>query len=333
MPPATPSRTLPKSNAHRSRSRIISNVQKKPVADTRSGGGPSLPNPPIEPLPHRAFQHPPHVIPPPDYHGIDHLVIVCCHAIYHPDASASSFPLYSPHDERNWHLAPFQKSNPETGKPGEHETFLAHVRAGCDALKSAALADRAVLVLSGGATKRALTSLTEARSYYHAALADELARGHLGGGDAHALFTKGRLLLEEHATDSLQNLLFSILLFRRTTGRYPKHIRIITHAFKERRFLNLHVPAIGWPSNGVQVQGIDPVMSKAELEETILGEQQYGFAPWLKDPLGVGEGLSRKRKQRGWDEATSSQLAEGLEDAVKVLLLNGVVTDGLPWAT
>ena len=81
------------------------------------------------------------------------------------------------------------------------------------------------------------------------------------------------------------------------------------------------------------MQGIDPVMSKAELEDTILGEQQYGFAPWLKDPLGVGEGLGRKRKQRGWDEATSSQLAEGLEDAVKVLLLNGVVTNGLPWAT
>jgi hypothetical protein len=61
------------------------------------------------------FTHPDHVIPPPKYEGFEHLVIVCCHAIYLPDAESGNFPLYSPHDEENWLLAPFQKSNPETG--------------------------------------------------------------------------------------------------------------------------------------------------------------------------------------------------------------------------
>jgi len=42
-----------------------------------------------------------------------------------------------------------------------------------------------LLVLSGGATKRSETLKTEARSYYHAALAEELAEGHMGGGRAH----------------------------------------------------------------------------------------------------------------------------------------------------
>ncbi|PVH91556.1 hypothetical protein DM02DRAFT_482540, partial [Periconia macrospinosa] len=267
-----------------------------------------------------------------NFDGVDYLVIVCCHGIFHPDASAPDFPAHTPHDERNWHLAPFQKSNPETGKPGEHETFLAHVLAGCDALRNGPLArgDRAVLMLSGGATKQTLTSLSEARSYYHAALAHELMRGSRGEGGVQSLFKRDRLLLEEHATDSLQNLLFSILLFRRKTGRYPKQIRIITHAFKARRFLELHAPAIKWPSHRVQVQGIDPIMSKTDLEETIKGEQEHGFAPWLEDPLGTGEKLGRKRKQRGWDETTASRLVEGLEEPVKALM-NGTVSEDLPW--
>jgi hypothetical protein len=42
-----------------------------------------------------------------------------------------------------------------------------------------------LLVLSGGATKRAESLKSEARSYYHAVLAEELAEGHLHGGRAH----------------------------------------------------------------------------------------------------------------------------------------------------
>jgi hypothetical protein len=61
------------------------------------------------------FTHPDHVVPPPKYEGIEDLIVVCCHAIYLPDANSVNFPLYSPHDERNWLLAPFQKSNAETG--------------------------------------------------------------------------------------------------------------------------------------------------------------------------------------------------------------------------
>ncbi|KAF2243903.1 hypothetical protein BU26DRAFT_534126 [Trematosphaeria pertusa] len=282
------------------------------------------------------FTHPDHVTPAPSYEGVENLVIVCCHAIFHPDAASPGFPLYSPYDENNWHLAPFQKSNKETGKPGEHETFIAHIVAGIDALKSAPGTDKSLLpnsllVLSGGPTKKSLTPLSEARSYYHAALAHELAEGHYGGGRARMLFDKGRILLEEHATDSFQNLLFSILLFRRTTGVYPKHIRIVTHAFKAKRFLDLHAPAIKWPADRVQAQGIDPIMSRTELDETVLGEEKYGFAPWLHDPLGTGELLSEKRKRRGWDETATQELGEGLEESVKELL-KGKVPDILPWS-
>jgi len=134
------------------------------------------------------FVHPDHVIPSPSHPSAESLIIVCCHAIFLPDADAHDFPLHSPHHESNWLLAPFQKSNPTTNKLGEHETFLAHVKAGMDALAVGTDGEHppsSLLVLSGGATKRSETLKTEARSYYHAALAEELAEGHMGGGRAH----------------------------------------------------------------------------------------------------------------------------------------------------
>jgi hypothetical protein len=279
------------------------------------------------------FFHPDHAEKRLNYSGFEDLVIVCCHAIYVPDAEDHDFPLHSPQDEENWLLAPFQKSNSETGKPGEQTAFVAHAKAGLAALTvrpDNADLEKNLLVFSGAATKRSTTAKSEARSYYHAALAEELVDGHYGGGRTHQLFSRGRILLEEDATDSFQNLLFSILLFRRATGTYPKHIRIVTHAFKTKRFLELHAPAIRWPQDRINVQGIDPVMSNAELDSTLDGEEQFGYAPWDEDPLGTGERLSSKRKQRGWDESRLEELAKGLEDSVKELL-RGTVPERLPW--
>ncbi|KAF2003763.1 hypothetical protein P154DRAFT_543776 [Amniculicola lignicola CBS 123094] len=321
MASATPSRKLPKSNYHHS---IVSaaaghpGASKVPVDEAARHGDHGM----TEVLGGPAFDHPDHVIPPPNYTGVEELVIVCCHAIFHPDADSPSLPLSSPRLESNWHLAPFQMSNPDTGKPGEHETFMAHITAGIDAIAAG--------VSNGGATKRALTALTEARSYYNAALADVLSQGHHAGGLVSKLFDSGRILLEEHATDSFQNLLFSVLLFRQTTGFYPKQVRVITHAFKSKRFLDVHAPTIQWPSNSIRVQGIDPIMSKEEMQDTLAGEEHYGYSPWKADPLGTGDVLSRKRAQRGYDQAQGKALTDGLEPSVKQLLAGEVPTD-LPW--
>lgn len=210
---------------------------------------------------------------------------------------------------------------------------MAHAQAGLGALivrPDNADLEKNLLVFSGGKTKSSQTSKSEARSYYHAALAEELVEGHHGGGRTHRLFSRGRVLLEEDATDSLQNLLFSILLFRKTTGSYPKHIRLVTHAFKTKRFLELHATAIRWPQDRIQVQGIDPVMSSTELDSTLEGEELSGYGSWDEDPLGIGERLSSKRKQRGWNDKKLEELGEGLEDSVKELL-RGNAPARLPW--
>lgn len=74
-----------------------------------------------------------------------HLIIVCCHAIYlGPDSS----------EESNWLIESFQT--------GETDTYMAHIEAG---VKELALDDRALLVFSGGATKRSRTDRTEGESY------------------------------------------------------------------------------------------------------------------------------------------------------------------------
>jgi hypothetical protein len=336
MASATTSRTLPKSNFHQSTIASASATGDIPISASVPPEDSVGEAQKREKEAELAWQstdvsHPDHVIPPRSYNGIEDLVIVCCHAIYHPDASSPSFPLQGPHVESNWHLAPFQASNPETGKLGEHETFLSHISAGVDALTLGPSADNSLLVFSGGVTKSSLTNLSEARSYYHAALGFALSQGFYNGGRPRELYDKGLVLLEENATDSFQNLLFSILLFRRTTGFYPKQIRIITHAFKSKRFLDLHAPAIKWPRDKIKVHGIDPIMSGDEIDETLKGEERYGYAAWTDDALGTGELLTRKREQRGWDGSRVEELGDGLEESVK-LLLKGTVAEDLPWS-
>jgi len=334
MAPAASLTALPRSKAH---------AENRPPSSAKPAGSVVTPHREIIEQDNPDFKHPEQLeASGPRYNKkIENLLVVCCHAIFHPDVEAPSFPTYSPHDESNWHLAAFQKSDPTTGKPGEHETFLAHIQAGLDAMTTGTNAtwkedvpwnqDSTVLIFSGGATKQSLTPLSEARSYYHAALAGELAQGHIGGGRARQLYSKGRILLEEQATDSLQNLIFSILLFRQTVGQYPKNIRVITHAFKSKRFLELHAPAICWPKDRIQIQGIDPVMSITEIESTLEGETKFGFSPWKEDPLGTGETLRMKRKQRGWSDEQTTKLTEGLEKGIQKLL-DGEASEDLPWA-
>jgi len=137
-------------------------------------------------------------------------------------------------------------------------------------------------------------------------------------------------LLEEQATDSFQNLLFSILLFRKATGNYPKQIRVITHAFKAKRFLELHALAIRWPKDRIQVQGIDPVMTMDALSSTLRGEDEFGYAAWKADPMGTGDLLGGKRQLRGWDASNAAKHFTDLEDSVRELF-QGTAPDDLPW--
>jgi len=219
------------------------------------------------------------------------LVIVCCHATYIGDGPNGCG------DENQWLLQDFQKSNAKTGKPSEPETFMAHIVAGS---VMGEFHRKALLIFSGGRTTR--SERTEAESY------------------AMAWINRGCLqyALEDLATDSFQNLLFSILKFHELTGRYPHQVTVITHAFKERRFLELHAPAIKWPPQRIRVHGINPPFSLEELEETRRGEHQRGFKLFSEDPYGAHSPLADKRRERNWNPHDIARLTQ--DEAVQWLL-------------
>lgn len=244
-----------------------------------------------------------------------HLVVVCCHSTYDGQSD--------PRLESSWVLEPFRRANPAIHKPSEHHTLIQHILAG------ASILDRdptALLVFSGGRTQNEVES-TEAESY-------KRAYGRLANGDL-----DGRIACENNATDSFQNLLFSILLFRRETGAYPQHISLITHAFKERRFLHLHAPAIRWPADRIRTMGINPAFTREDLDQIHRNENENAFKHFIVDPYGLRPPLSEKRTSRNWNSTVLEKVAESLEDRVTLLLKwdggpagKDIYSGPLPWA-
>jgi hypothetical protein len=310
---ATPSQGLPKSRTHH-RHHEAGPADPVPVdkaeSDVLVASAPEQGNPSVL-VPSEIYGEPPKA----DLSGIDTLIIVCCHAIYDPAPSSPLFPLQSPQYEENWHLSSFQRSDASKHKPGEHETFLLHINRGLELLE---LSPNAILVFSGGRTKQQLTPLSEAESYYNASLSQAISQGSDQSRRLESLRASNRILLEEYATDSLQNLLYSMHLFRQYTTRHPQHVRVITHAFKMHRFLNLHAPAVGYAKEQIQVEGINPPFSGQELA-SVMESEAATCAEFEKDPLGDGDRLRAKRRARGWVERSEdaeifSWIRKGMKD-------------------
>ncbi|PTU21545.1 hypothetical protein P175DRAFT_0476806 [Aspergillus ochraceoroseus IBT 24754] len=255
---------------------------------------------------------------PRNFSKCNHLIIVCCHAIYlgGPTNGAS---------EEEWLIEPFQK--------GETPTFTNHVKAG---LKVLAEDPQGLLVFSGGATKRPATELTEGESYLN--LVESNAYYSYS-----ARINPSQITVDPYATDSYQNVLFSVLRFRLYTGMYPESITVVTHEFKRRRFLECHFPALGIKEGvSVHVIGINPPEEVTSLESLVEGEEKKGIGLWKGDRYGIGRELGRKRAQRGWREGMEEGvfLGVGLEPVVEELVcwdggLGGnewfVKMDQLPW--
>jgi hypothetical protein len=62
-------------------------------------------------------------------------------------------------------------------------------------------------------------------------------------------FLLERVVSEEFARDSYENVLFSLCRFFEMTGRYPSKITVIGFGFKERRFTDLHRKAVRFPQD------------------------------------------------------------------------------------
>ena len=152
------------------------------------------------------------------------LVLVACHSVY------TGLDFQNPEDASAWALLDYQKST-----EGQTHSFLEHIMLG---VEEAAKDDSALLVFSGGQTRKTAGPRAESQGYWLVAE----SMGWFGTGRV----VRDRSFTEEHSRDSLENLVFSLCRFYELTGRYPEQLTIVSYDFKEERFLDAHAAALGW---------------------------------------------------------------------------------------
>lgn len=244
-----------------------------------------------------------------------HLIIVAGHSVLISGAVENAA-----FDDSVWFLYDYQRHK------GLPQAIVLHIQKGIQL----ALQDKNSLLMFSGGETRALTGpVTEGGSYFRVADALEL-------WDGRDIFTTGndddkksgdgsiensnieknpnqqhphpqsqstvraRTITEEYATDSFENLLFSICRFYEITGSYPTQISMISFTFKQQRFETLHTNALQWPASNFQYVGVDPPSYTGfNLEESTKGEQKNSLVPFQSDPYGCHTDiLQQKRKDR-----------------------------------
>lgn len=207
-----------------------------------------------------------------------HLIMVAGHSV-----TISGNLRDAETDENVWFLLDYQKNR------GLPNAIVAHIKAG---IKKAQEDPESLLIFSGGETRAVTGPLTEASSYFRVADAMDLW--------PESSNVRARTVTEEFATDSFENLLFSICRFREVTGRYPEKISVVSFSFKQRRFETLHAPALQFPKSRFEYIGVDPPAETGfDLASAKQGELQNAALPFEEDPYGCHSPvLQEKRKAR-----------------------------------
>lgn len=210
--------------------------------------------------------------------SVNHLIILPCHSIW---KGGNTNGLAQ--DE--WHLAPFQYE----GK--DHLCFREHL---IESIRKLKAESNSVLVVSGGKTKREAGPISEAQSYY------DLLKRFEEWDDSFL----DRVLLEEYARDSFENVLFLFCRYYESFNRYPSYVSVTGFEFKRDRFVNYHLgDAMNFPLERVFYYGnapspdetVDKVKYFADLEKA---EEAHALAHFRNDLYGVSHPLSTKKNSR-----------------------------------
>ncbi|XP_038724988.1 uncharacterized protein C57A10.07-like [Tripterygium wilfordii] len=200
------------------------------------------------------------------------LVMVAGHSVY------TSRSCQKVDKEDSWFLESYQNH------PGQAATFVTHIQEG---IETASKDDGALLLFSGGETRKDAGPRSEAQSYWTVAE----SRGWFGKEES----VRWRALTEEHARDSFENLLFSVCRFREVTGAYPQNITVVSYDFKEERFAHLHRLAIRFPESRFLYSGTPA--SSTSREAGLKGEALVR-AQFQEDPYGCKGSLKQKKLRR-----------------------------------
>jgi len=203
-----------------------------------------------------------------------HLVLVAGHAVLDPHTESLDS---ADNLERVWHLLDYQR-NQDLPK-----VLVSHIQRG---VQEAAADAKALLVFSGGQTRAAAGPHDEGSSYYR--VAEHYGWwGQSSGVEGPELSVAQRAVTEDFATDSFQNMMFSICRFHEVVGRYPERITVVGFTFKMHRFADLHREAIRFPVDRFNYIGIQPtVSSRFDLTKAELGEKLNSVTLFEADPYG-----------------------------------------------
>lgn len=167
--------------------------------------------------------------------------------------------------DSGWFLLDFQR--------GEPRKYIEHIRRG---VAEAAADPDALLLFSGGPTRREAGPRSEALSYW-------LVAEHYGWFGHTAV--RERTYLEDFARDSFENLLFGICRFREVAGVLPEQVSVVSWEFKRQRFEDLHRDAIAWPRERFRYVGAnDPDAIGQALEAEQRAREKYRLDPYSNGP-------------------------------------------------
>jgi hypothetical protein len=244
---------------------------------------------------------------------LQNLIIVACHSVYR------GLDFKHPEEQSSWLLLDYQKV------PGQTQSFLDHIRLG---IKQAAADPDALLMFSGGKTRKEAGPRAEALGYWLVAEANNWF--------GHQAEVRERAFTEDHARDSFENLLFGLCRFYELTGHYPASVVVVSYEFKRERFTELHRAALRWPVHRFDYVGTPALTEGAEKGEAITYDE------FEKDPYGCGSVLAKKRVIRD-PFADGGYAGERCPDLEELLKYCGGVVGGsskamifkgaLPWDT
>jgi hypothetical protein len=166
--------------------------------------------------------------------------------------------------------------------PGEGPKYVEHIQ---KAVESAAHDPGALLMFTGGYT-RSGAEKSEAAGYL------DIARQH--GWWGHPEVAE-RVVLENHARDSMENILNSLFLFRATTGRFPQKTTLFKMLFQRDRHL-YHAETLGLPAGAFEYIG-DNDPAPADIDASYAGERRK-LAQAKEDPFLRGQEWQAQRLAR-----------------------------------
>ena len=99
-------------------------------------------------------------------------------------------------------------------------------------------------IYASGQTRVHAGPQSEGQSYWR--IANSLI--HKEANDSTAMENLAtRMIVEDYARDSHENVLFSLCRFQEMTGQYPSHITVVGFEFKRKRFEEIHLSSLRYP--------------------------------------------------------------------------------------